>query len=157
LIYFAPQSYGMILKIFKAVWFFSLLALLTSFLFIYASVPEQVIIHESSGTRTISREALFYSSIALFSVCNVTVFIISSLYKSRDAEDFLCWIHGLLVSLNIFFIIALNFINLYNSNEKFNFGSIGYVIYGSVVLVILWTVAWPVYTIFRKRISKPII
>jgi hypothetical protein len=144
----------MILKIFKAVWFLSLLALMTSFLFIYASVPEKLVVHEGEGLRTISREGLFYGALALFAVCNVLVFIIPRLF-ARSTEDFLCWFHGLIISLNIFFIISLNFINLYNSSEKFDYSHVGYVIYGSLGLVILWTVSWPFYALARKKMNKP--
>jgi hypothetical protein len=146
----------MILKIFKAVWFLSLLGLLVGFMFIYAAVPEQLIIHEGNGFRTISREALFYSAVLLFAVCNVLVFVISALYR-RSSEEFLCWFYGLIVSLNIFFIIALNFIHLYNSGEKFDYSRIGYVIYGSVGLVFLWALGWPFYSIFQKKMNKPLV
>ena len=146
----------MILKIFKAVWFLSLLTLMVSFLFVYASVPEQLVVHEGEGIRTISREGLFYGAVALFAVCNVLVFVISRLF-SHTSDDFLCWFHGLIITLNIFFIIALNFINLYNSGEKFKFSSIGFVIYGSLALVVLWTISWPFYSLTRKKIDKPVV
>jgi hypothetical protein len=143
----------MVLKIFKAVWFLSLLVILADFLYIYASLPENVIIHEGEKNMVLSRETLFYSSLALFSFINVLVFIISRLHP-EEHSDFLSWFYGQIITLNIFFIIALNFINLYNSSEKFDYNSIGYVIYGSLVLIAVWAIGWPFYWVYRKLLSK---
>ena len=143
----------MVLKIFKGVWFFSLLGLLGSFLFVYASVPEHVVIHEGSGIREISREGLFYGSIALIAVCNVLVYVMSALHRS--SHDFLAWFYGLIITLNVFFVIALNFLNLYNSNEQYRYESIGFIIYASVVLFVLWALSWPVILLVRKIGRKP--
>ena len=143
----------MVLKIFKAVWFFSLLGLLGSFLFVYASVPERVVIHEGNGIREISREGLFYGTIAIISVCNVLVFIMSALH--RNSADFMAWFYGLIITLNVFFVITLNFLNLYNSAEEFRYQSIGFIIYSSVALFVLWALSWPAILILRKISGKP--
>src|SRR5277367_5192196 len=114
----------MILKIFKAVWFLSLLVILAIFLYVYASFPEEIIVHEGETTLKLSRDGLFYLSIASFAFCNVLVFIMSRLHV-KSSEEFLCWFYGLIISLNIFFIVSLNFINLYNSSENFDYPRIG--------------------------------
>jgi hypothetical protein len=141
------------LKLFKGVWFLSLLVVLGSFMYVYASLPEVVILQDSGAVVSISREALFYVVLALLALSNVVVFIISKLQRQRDRE-FVSWFYGLIVTLNIFFIIALSFVSLYNSSEKFNYSRIGWIIYGSVGLMIIWAIGWPVYTIFRKIYSK---
>jgi len=142
----------MILKIFKAVWFLSLMAWLALFLYVYASLPEEVLIREAENKVFLSREAVFYLFLAAIVLVNGLVFIVSRLFTDR--ENFLSWFCGLIICFNFFFVIVLNFINLVNSGEKFNYDRIGYVIYGSVGLFVLWAVGWPVYSFFRKFLSK---
>ncbi len=143
----------MILKIFKAVWFLSLLAWLVIFLYVYASLPERVFILEGEGGFSISREFLFYVFLAAVAILNVLVFIVSRLFN-KGHEDFLSWFYGLIVCLNFFFVIVLNFLNLVSSSEKFDYARIGYVIYGSLGLVVVWAVSWPFYSISRKILNK---
>jgi len=142
----------MILKIFKAVWFLSLMAWLALFLYVYASLPAEVLIREAESKVFLSREAVFYLFLAAIVLVNGLVFIVSRLFTDR--ENFLSWFCGLIICFNFFFVIVLNFINLVNSGEKFNYDRIGYVIYGSVGLFVLWAVGWPVYSFFRKFLSK---
>jgi len=142
----------MILKIFKAVWFLSLMAWLALFLYVYASLPEEVLIREAENKVFLSREAVFYLFLAAIVLVNGLVFIVSRLFTDR--ENFLSWFCGLIICFNFFFVIVLNFINLVNSGEKFNYDRIGYVIYGSVGLFVVWAVGWPVYSFFRKFLSK---
>lgn len=145
----------MALKLFKAVWFFSLVAVLGTFMYVYASLPESVVLQESEVIMSVSREVLFYVVLALLAVINVVVFIISKL--QRGDQDFLSWFFGLIITLNIFFIIALSYVSLYNSSEKFDYSRIGAIIYGGVGLMILWALAWPVYSVFRKISNKQIV
>ena len=142
----------MILKIFKAVWFLSLMAWLALFLYVYASLPEEVLIREAENKVFLSREAVFYLFLAAIVLVNGLVFIVSRLFTDR--ENFLSWFCGLIICFNFFFVIVLNFINLVNSGEKFDYDRIGYVIYGSVGLFVFWAVGWPVYSFFRKFLSK---
>ena len=142
----------MILKIFKAVWFLSLMAWLALFLYVYASLPAEVLVREAESKVFLSREAVFYLFLAAIVLVNGLVFIVSRLFTDR--ENFLSWFCGLIICFNFFFVIVLNFINLVNSGEKFNYDRIGYVIYGSVGLFVLWAVGWPVYSFLRKFLSK---
>jgi hypothetical protein len=145
----------MVLKIFKAVWFLSLMVWLALFLYVYASLPEEVLIREGESRIFLSREAIFYSFLGAIVGVNGLTFIVSRLFNGR--EDFLTWFYGLIMCLNFFFVIALSFLNLINSGEKFNYGGIGYVIYGSVGLFVFWAAGWPLYFIFRKYLSKPLV
>lgn len=144
------------LKLFKAVWFFSLLAVLGFFMYVYASLPENVILVESENTMSISREVLFYGMLLLLALVNVLVFVFSKLYAKGD-PDFLSWFYGLIITLNFFFIIALSYTSLYNSSEKFDYSRIGWVIYGSVGLMIVWALGWPIYSVLRKNLNKQIV
>ena len=145
----------MVLKIFKAVWFLSLMAWMALFLYVYASLPEEVLVREAENKVFLSREAVFYIFLAAIVLVNGLVFIVSRLFKGR--EGFLSWFYGLIICFNFFFVIVLSFINLINSGEKFHYARIGYVIYGSVGLFVFWAVGWPLYSFFRKFLSKEVV
>lgn len=131
-----------------------MLAVLANLLYIYASLPEQVgLMEEGLEVISVGREFLFYTALGVIALANVMVYLFSK--SLTPDEDFRAWIHGLVITLNIFFIIAMSFISLYNSTERFDFSRIGFIIYGSVGLVALWVISWPVYRIFRKSIAKP--
>lgn len=143
----------MTLKLFKAIWFLSMLAVFANLLYVYASLPEQVsLMEEGVETYAIGREQLFYSAMVVIALANVMVYLFSK--SIVPDENFRTWLHGLVITLNIFFIIGLGFISLYNSVEKFDFSRIGFIIYSSVILVVVWALSWPVYSIGRKLISK---
>lgn len=143
----------MALKIIKGVWFLSLMAFLGAFMYIYASLPVNVTLLEGDSAIELSRDTIFYGFLVITGITNMLVFIVSRLFPA-DQSQFKTWFYGLVISLNLFFIVALAFINLYNSTEKFDYSNIGYVIYGSICLVAVWVVSWPVYAIFRKNINK---
>ncbi len=141
----------MILRIFKAVWFLSLLAALANLLWVYAGLPEQVIIQEDMGGRIeANRDFFFYVLTFLIVVVNVLVY----LFKKLQGEDFRAWFHGLVITINLFLVLAMNVVQTYNSGENFNFGKIGFILYTSVALVVLWSVSWPIYSLFRKNVAK---
>lgn len=143
----------MILKLFKAIWFLSMVAVFANLLYVYASLPEQVsLMEERVETYAIGREQLFYSAMLVIALANVLVYLFSK--SIAPDENFRTWLHGLVISLNIFFIIGLSFISLYNSVEKFDFSRIGFIIYSSVILVVVWALSWPVYSLGRKLMSK---
>lgn len=143
----------MILKIFKSLWFLSLLALLAALLYVYASLPETVVVQEDGpAIVTLSRDTFFYIVLAFITLINVLVYAVKRFFR-RD-ESLRAWFHGLIITVNIFFIIGLFLISSYNSGERFRFESIGFVIYGSVALVLAWAVAWPLYLIFKRSTSK---
>ncbi len=143
----------MALKVFKAIWFLSLLIFLGVFMYNYAGLPEVVNLVDSiESPLSLSREALFYSILAVAAILNVFVFVISKLYSSNP--DFRCWFYGLITTLNIFLIIGVNFVTLFNSAEKFDYSRIGNIIYGSLLLVILWLVAWPIFALVKKISAK---
>jgi len=147
-----PNFRIMALKLFRAVWFLSALVVLADLLYVYAGLPETVAIQEAEGSQVLlDREMLFYVMLVLIAVCNVLVYLISRLYPAH--ETLRAWFHGLVVTLNIFFIIALSLVSLFNSQERFDYSRIGFVIYGSVGLVVLWALSWPVIRIFG--LSRP--
>lgn len=143
----------MILKIFKSFWFLSLLALLAALLYVYASLPESVVVQEDGpAIVTLSRDMFFYIVLAFITLINVLVYAVKRFF--RREESLRAWFHGLIITINIFFIIGLFLISSYNSGERFRFERIGFVIYGSVALVMVWAAAWPLYQVFKRSSSK---
>lgn len=128
-----------------------MLAVLGNLMYVYAGLPEEVSLNEDR-TLLIGREPLFYIAMGLIALANVMVYLFSK--KLTPKEDFRAWLHGLVITLNIFFIIGMSFIGLYNSAEKFDFARIGFIIYSSVGLVGLWATSWPVYLVVKKFLAK---
>lgn len=141
------------LKIFRVVWFLSVLALFATLLYDYAGWQQQLVIQENGLDRVlVSREVLFYVLVGIFSLVNVQVYIMAKFFAVE--EDFRAWFHGLVITINIFFIIAMNLIGLYNSGEAFDYERIGVIIYGSVIFMIVWALAWPAYLLYQKIFIK---
>jgi hypothetical protein len=128
-----------------------MLVTLGNLMYVYAGLPEEVSFVED-GILLIGRELLFYAAMGVIALANVMVYLFSK--KLTPQEDFRTWLHGLVITLNIFFIIGMSFIGLYNSAEKFDFARIGFIIYSSVGLVGLWATGWPVYLVVKKLLAK---
>lgn len=146
----------MLLKILRIVWFLSVMALFATLLYNYAGWQEELILlEESSGTTFIGREMLFYMLVGVFALINVMVYLVGKMYPA--ATNFRAWFHGLMITINIFFIISTNFIGLYNSAEKFDYSRIGFIINGSVWLIVCMAVIWPLYLLYQKIFIKQVV
>ncbi len=143
----------MALKVLKVVWVFSLLGVTASFMYVYAGLPENVVVNENPETVLLSRETLFYIALAVIGIANALVFAVSRIFSEKES-DFKAWFYGLIAFANLFFVIGLSFISLYNSNEKYDFGRLGVIIYGSVGLLLVWATSWPVYRVIRNFVGK---
>ena len=134
-------------------WFLSMLATLGALLYVYASLPQEVLVQDDTDARVaISNEVFFYLAMIFIALSNAMVYVMAKVFKTN--EDLRSWFYGFVVALNIFFIIGMNVISLYNSEEKFDYDRIAVIIYGSIGLIILWAVAWPVYAIFKRANLK---
>ena len=138
----------MIVRIIKGIWFFSLLVTVAVLLYSYASFPEEIQIRDGAASQTISRNGLFYAVLGLMAVFNTLVFVVTRIMGEED-PFFRTWFYGLVVFFNLFILVSLQFFSLYNSQEKFDYGSIGYIIYGCVSLIILWASLWPLNLILQ--------
>jgi hypothetical protein len=143
----------MVLRLFKACWFISLSVALVVLLYVYASLPEQVVVREE-GAKLVSlpRDGVFYIAMVVIALINVLVFIIAKLFANN--VPFRIWFYGLLATLNLFFIISLSLISTFNSGEQFNYSQIDFIIYGSVILMVLWAISWPFYRLYQKFSTK---
>jgi hypothetical protein len=140
----------MILKLFKVIWFFSLLAVSGVLFYVYASLPEVVRFEEGDGDMALPREAFFYIMLSVMAVFNLFVFVLPRLFTIAAPWNIVTWFYGLAILFNLFFVVTLSFTSLINSGERFDFSSIGVIIYGSLVLLAGWTLVWPVYLAVRR-------
>lgn len=144
----------MILKIFRVVWFFSIVAFLGFFMYVYASLPDPVVVMDEPERVVLGKETVFYSILITIAVFNMFVYVFRSLNKTEEGEGFVSWFYGLVICLNLFFIVAVSYLSLFNSGERFEYDRIGPIIYGSVSLMVLWAFSWPVYLAGRKYFAK---
>lgn len=143
----------MILKISRALWFFSFITLFAYLLYGYAGWPQDMVIQERGGDRiSTSKDTLFYGLLALYLLINVQPYLVKRIYPQD--EDLRSWFHGLMVCVNIFFIISMNILGVYNSLEVFDFGRVAFMVYGSILLIGSWTVAWPLFLLYKKFFIK---
>lgn len=140
-------------KIFKAVWFLSMLVVLVNLLYVYAGLPAEVVVQDDGGSLiSVGRDAFFYAGAGLVGLINALVFAIANVF--RKDPDFRSWFYGLVICLNFFFVITFNFISVYNSGDRFDYSRIEFLIFGSIGLFTAWALGWPVYSLYRKRFTK---
>lgn len=153
IVYLRVKITNMILKIFRAVWFLSMLAVLGNLLYVYAGLPEAVTVYESEGTPvSINKESLFYGWLILLAIVNAMVYFFSKSLVPN--EELRTWFTGLIVCINVFFVIGFSFIGLYNSTENFDFSRVGFVLNVGIGLIGLWLLSWPIFSLYRKFSSK---
>lgn len=150
----------MILRFIKVGWFISLFASLATLLYVYASLPQQVVYSLSDkfiSKGAIDREGFFY--VALFSVAFVN-FLLYALsrnlkYKLPAVNDLIRnWQLSLAVVFNTFYIVILFFIQVVNSGEKFNFDYFGFLIYICIALLLIWILALQFLLLRAARLNK---
>lgn len=132
-------------------WFLSVLVVLANLLYVYASLPEMVTVQENE-TIEISREWLFY--VLMFSIVLINVLVYLLKMMAQDAEDLRSWFHGLIITINIFLIISMQALNVYNSAEVFDHSRVSVLLTGSLALILIWAAIWPLYLIVQKFFIK---
>jgi len=128
-------------------WFLSVMVVLANLLYVYASLPETVIIQENEQV-SLTREWLFYILLLIIVVINALVYLFKLMFQ--ESENLRAWFHGFIITINIFLIVSMQALNVYNSNETFNHSLVVLYLTGSISLIILWAAFWPVYLIFQK-------
>lgn len=143
----------MILKIFKGIWFFSLIGLLVVFFYVYAGLPEPVSLWEGETPVSISRNGLFYFSLLLMAVINTMVFTIRNLI-SKNNEPFNTWFYSLIIAINVFLIASFGLLTVTNGGERYDYSRMAPAVYGSLILICISLLSWPVYRISQRFSSK---
>jgi hypothetical protein len=141
----------MTLKLFRAMWFLSVLVVLANLLYVYASLPESVIVRENDEL-AINKEWLFYILMVSIVLINALVYLFKMMFV--DGEELRAWFHGLIITINIFLITSMQALNVYNSAETFNHERVSLLLAGSLGLVLIWAALWPVYRLFQKLFLK---
>lgn len=142
----------MLVRITGFAWFVSLLAVLATLLYVYAMLPESVLVFEEGIDQVrFSREGVFYLVIGIAGVFNAFNFVMRNLYK--DDNGFRAWFYFLTISLNLFVILAVCIIGIINSNERYEFTRLGTGLYISMGLFAVIAITWPVYALFRRMVS----
>ncbi|MCW5912837.1 MAG: hypothetical protein KIT62_17330 [Cyclobacteriaceae bacterium] len=142
----------MALKIFKGVWFFSVLAVLGMFFYVYAGLPELVTLWDRPDQITISKNGLFYLTILAIAILNATVYLVRQVADKESG--FIAWFYGMIVTVNVFVIAVFGFIHVFNGGDRYDYSRMAPAIYGSLVLISVWLISWPVIRIFQKTLSK---
>lgn len=146
----------MVLKIFRLVWFLSVIGLLAGLLYVYAGLPENVLVFQDGARKVLlSRDVLFYSATGCIMLVNLMVYPMRRFFVRE--EGLRSWFHGLIVTMNFFFFVALLTLSTYNSGEQYDYQNIGIVIYSSLFLMIAWAIGWPVYLLFQKIFPKRVV
>jgi len=135
-------------KIFKVIWFVSLLAMMGVLVYSYASWPEAVYVNDSNPPQSIGKGVLFYSVIALLAFFNMFVYIFPRL---KYSDTFMAWFLGALVCLHFFLISGITFVTTFNSMEDYNYVHIGPLLYASLGLLAMWILAGPVVAMISKK------
>jgi len=141
----------MTLKLFRAVWFLSVLVVLVNLLYVYASFPEMVVVQEVERV-SIHKEWLFYILVVAIVLINVLVYLFKMMFQ--EGENLRSWFHGLIITINIFLIISMQALNVYNSSEVFDHNRVRFILTGSLGLILLWAALWPLYLFFQKFFFK---
>lgn len=140
---------------FRAMWFLSVWVVLANLLFVYASLPEQVVVREGANGISLNRELLFYGLMVSAVLINGMVYLFRKLFQ--EDENFRTWFHGLVITINVFLIIAMHAVNVYNSSESFDHTRIEFIVSGCLGLILLWTSLWPLYLLYQKFFIKQVI
>lgn len=139
----------MAVRVFKAIWYLSVLAAMAALLYHYAGLPETVVVGQGDvNFQSVGRDTFFYVSLLVLALINVTVYVVRR--QTSQAPGVMTWFYGFISVINFFAIIALSFISLFNSNESFRYGEIGYVIYGSLFLIGAWLVGGLLYAAVHR-------
>jgi hypothetical protein len=141
----------MVLKLLRLVWFVSVLVVLANLLYMYASLPETVVIQEDEYV-AIDREWLFYILMISIVVINALVYMVKAMFPHE--QNLRAWFHGLIITNNVFFIIAMNALNVYNTTDSFNQSLVIYYVTGSLALILVWAAIWPLYLVYQKIFVK---
>lgn len=137
----------MVLKVIKAVWFISLLVATAVLLYVYAGLPETV---ELGARIRAGRSVFFYLVLAVFGALNALAFVTRKLFQQQPPVQ--TWYFGMLTFFHLFAIVALSYINLASGLEKYDYDRMGLLINGSVALLLVWAVGYPVLHFAQKKV-----
>ena len=146
-------------KILKMIWLVSFGGATLVLFYVYSSLPEMVAYsgNEATSFEYIDKELFFYFFLFVLALSNILLYAISARKWIRSSSSqkisrLNAWKFGLGVVINIFLVISMIFISIFNSGEKFDYSNFGYLVYFSLALVILWVISLP-FVIYSARVK----
>lgn len=141
-------------------WFMSLLTFLAVLLYCYASLAEVVFYSgnpmQQSGD-TISREGFFYFSLGTGVLVNLVFFAFFSWIKKRQrshnmhfTQPLSTWSLGFAGSINIFLMLGMYMITLFNSVERVSLSLFKYALIFWIGVVVIMVIGLPLILINKK-------
>lgn len=134
-------------------------------LFVYAYLPEQVGVSADEYDKPnafIGRELFFYSFLVVFSLVNL-IFVLAgkllgslavgekSFFASKGFKDRMTtWLIGLGVVINIFIIITVAFLGLFNNADYYHISQFSMLAYLGQAIIFIWIVLFFYLLIKRK-------
>lgn len=156
-------------RMIKFIWLVSIFLFLVILLWVYAYLPAQVGVMANPGGAAdtfISKNIFFYLSIGMFLLVNGVLFVMhkmlmpASLHAYRRnpvlspkealRADLASWMFGFAAALNIFFILGIYFLSVFNNPEGLELAYYGVLVFAGPVLIIGMLLVL-VYLFFKKR------
>ncbi|ERM82607.1 hypothetical protein P872_04650 [Rhodonellum psychrophilum GCM71 = DSM 17998] len=142
----------------KVFHFFSVLLFIFSFLFIYASLSEQVayaIDDQGTVLKQVSKESFFYTGIIFFVVLNVLIIFPGKMVENQSTKNIkrlfpvgdpardrmLIWIYSFAGIINVCLAIMLLFIKSLNHQNEISMSEFSFFFYLIPVFFVVWIIA----------------
>jgi len=131
----------------------------------YALLPGTVGVYfDASGlvSYSVLKGVFFYACIGVFVLTNGIIFLYRRMIKAHvnlDHIDFsqmnrveinYHWFNGFSLMLNVFYILSILFIGLYNSREKFDINNYAALVYIGPIIIVSW-ILWFIYLQITKK------
>ena len=156
------------IRFIKFGWYLSIAIFMIVLLWVYAYLPANVGYHANSyglPDQFIPRENFFYFLLGLFIFTNVVIYLLYKLiqlqYLRTPAteniagravkEDVAAWLLGFSATLNIFYILSMVYLSLFNNQEGIKLAYYGPVVFAGPLLIGIMLVVL-LYIFFKKRV-----
>ena len=140
---------------------FALFLIATLTVHSYMPAVVQVLVGDAGNATTLEKDSFFYLVLGVFMLVNVFLIVLVALLKKIPVTSgglfksdyfkgrLLNWLRSFEVVLNIFIVLAVAFIGIYNNPAHFNPNAFGWLIYFGFGLIGLWMLL--LVGVFMKR------
>jgi hypothetical protein len=155
-------------RIIKFIWFLSVVVFLAMLLWVYAYLPNRVGImadHEGIADTFVSKGNFFYLALGIFLLVNGALFVMRRLLAPGDFStpkapalaarvgmraDLADWMLGFATALNLFFILTMSYLSVFNNPDGGNINFYGVLVITGPLLIALMLLVL-VYLFLKKR------
>ena len=142
----------------------SMVLYLIILLIVYAYLPERVgLLFADTGepVYSFSRDAFFYTFLLLFIILQWIFYlfskhILASRFNKPPRQILGTWFQGLMLMINIFFILMTLFMGLANNAIDYPYSRIGWLSYVGPWLIILWILLFPVFFLRYRQDNRKV-